>query len=307
MGLRGILLGVALLLLAVSGVFFFRAWLIAQRNQPATATAAAPAAPAAPPTMVLVANVEVPAGTFLKDEMLRWQSWPNNSLDPNYLIQGKIDQKSLSGAVARRGIAAGEPITEGRIVHPGDRGFIAAVLRPGMRAVSFGINETSAIAGLVYPGDRVDLILTHSVGPTPVDPTAGHRASETLLENVRILAIDQALGHVPGQPSPVGRTATIEVSPKQAEIMSVAVDLGRISLALRSLANPPNELTGAADAIDIPDPDRGKTFTFDNDVSNIVAPPPPPPKPQPVKRAFAPQGTTIELNRGGKVEQLLVN
>src|SRR5262249_5932189 len=164
MGLRSILLGVALLLLGVSGVFFFRAWYIANRTPPAPVVAA-PAPPPPPPAMVLVANVEIPAGTFLKGEMLRWQSWPNTGLDSNYLIRGKVDREALAGRVGRRGIAAGEPITENRIVRPGDRGFIAAVLRPGMRAVSFGINETSAIAGLVYPGDRVDLILTHNVGP----------------------------------------------------------------------------------------------------------------------------------------------
>src|SRR5215469_3234487 len=101
MGLRSILLGGALLLLAVSGVFFFRAWLIAYRTPPAPVVAA-PAAPSPPPAMVLVANVEIPAGTFLKDEMLRWQSWPNSGLDANYLVRGKVDQKSLAGSVARR-------------------------------------------------------------------------------------------------------------------------------------------------------------------------------------------------------------
>jgi pilus assembly protein CpaB len=307
MGLRSILLGLALLLLAVSGIFFARAWLIAQRTHPEPTVAAAPAPPP-PPTHVLVANVEIPVGTFLKDEMLRWQSWPSQTLDPNYMVQGKVDPKALTGAVARRAIAAGEPMTESRIVRPGDRGFVAAVLRPGMRAVSFGVNETSGLAGLAYPGDRVDLILTHNVGPSPADPAAGHRASETFLQNVRILAIDQALGHAPGQPPQVGRTATVEVTTKQAELVSVAIDLGRISFALRSLANPPGDAAGANDVINIPDPDRGQTFTLDNDVSSVVAPPTPEtPHPVVMKHIAAPKNTTVELNRGGKVEQLLVN
>jgi pilus assembly protein CpaB len=346
MSLRGVLLGLALLLLAVSGVFFVRAYLLST-TQPAPEAAAPPPPP--PANMVMVAAAPIPTGTFLKDELLRWQAWPSQTLDPNYMLQGKVDIKSLGIAVALHDIAAGEPLVEGKIARPGDRGFLAAVLKPGMRAMAIGVSDTTGVAGLVYPGDRVDILLTHDV-PTssgkvatsakaaaaasgavagadanatpPAKPAAGtaanttpdaktgivydprqaHRVTETLLMNVRILAIDQILTH-PGQPQAT-RTATIEVTPKEAEFLTVAQDLGKLSLTLRGLAKGPGESNIITDIRDVPEPDQGTTYTFDTEVSHVPLPTPV----RPVARAggYVPQNR-IEVNRGGKVEQLLVN
>lgn len=359
MNLRGVLLGLALLLLAVAGVFFVRAYVLSQAPPPPAPVVQAPAPPPPPANMVLVAAAPIPTGTFLKEELLRWQAWPASTLDPNYMLQGKVDIKSLGIAVALHDIAAGEPLVEGKIARPGDRGFLAAVLKPGMRAMSIAVNETTGVAGLIYPGDRVDILLTHDVpttngkvatnakaaaaasgaapatgtqttaggqsAPNPpaqpataggttdsasdtkngliYDPRMAHRVTETILMNVRILAIDQLLSH-PGQPQGT-RTTTIEVTPKESELLTVAQDLGRLSLTLRGLAKGPGESNIIGDIRDVPEPDPGTTYTFDTEVSHV-------PLPTPVRPAaarvsvYVPQNK-IEVNRGGRVEQLLIN
>jgi pilus assembly protein CpaB len=308
---RGVLLILALLLLGASAIFFGRAWLIAQtQQQPAPQPVVE--APKPVVTLVLVAKSDIPIGTFLREDLVGWQAWPNDSLDPNYMVQGQndprtqapYDPKTLVGTVARLSISAGQPITNARIVHPGEQGFLAAALKPGMRAITVGVSEVSGIAGLVFPGDRVDLLLTHEV--EGVGGAAKRHASETVLENIRVLAIDQSLNHQidssknPG-PVIVGKTATIEVSPKQAEMVAVAGTLGSLSLSLRSLASTEGGTT-ITDIRDIPDPDRGTTFTMDTDVSRVMAVAPPRPV---VTRGNVQR--SIEVNRGGKVEQQLVN
>src|SRR3990172_512139 len=244
MNARGIVLLLAALAMAGTAVLFARIWLTAERAQVQPQVAAAPVEPA---SSVLVAKSELPAGLFLKEEHLRWQAWPSETLDPGYLVEGKHDLAALVGAVVRSSIAAGQPITEGRVVRPGDRGFLAAVLKPGMRAVSVALTPTTGISGLVFPGDRVDLVLTQSL---PIDETESpyaHRASETVLENVRILAIDQNLKDQAEDAAPA-QTATIEVTPKQVEAVAVAAELGRLSLSLRSLGRAELE---AADPVRI--------------------------------------------------------
>ena len=164
----------------------------------------------------------------------------------------------------RRPIAAGEPVTTGRIIKPGSRGFLAAVLRPGYRAVSLRVNATSSISGLVFPGDRVDIILTHNV-------SAG-RVSETILTNVRILAIDQLTNDQTQAPK-IGKHATFEVTPKQAEMVTVLSDMGRLSLSLRSLATDEADLERLANADELPfeaETEKGSTHTFTSEVSRLI-------------------------------------
>ena len=307
---RGVILVLALLLLGASAIFFGRAWLLAQNQQPAPQPVAE--APKPVVTMVMVAKADIPVGTFLREDLLGWQAWPNETLDPSYMVQGQndpktqqpYDTKSLVGTVARLPISAGQPITNARIVHPGEQGFLAAALKPGMRAITVAVSETSGVAGLVFPGDRVDLLLTHEVKNGSQGGETRH-ASETVLENIRILAIDQSLSHQTdqknGAPQAVGRSATIEVSPKQAEMVAVAGTLGALSLSLRSLASIDGGTT-VTDIRDVPDPDRGTTFTLDTDVSRVLAIAPPRPV---VTRGNVQR--SIEVIRGGKVEQSLVN
>ncbi len=246
---------------------------------------------AAPPptvkkTYVLVADKNLPTGTLIKENLLTWQAWPDAKLHQSYLIKDKNDLTELVGSVVRRAIAAGEPVSIGRLVKPGSRGFLAAVLRPGYRAVSLRINATSSISGLVFPGDRVDVILTHTV--------RAKRVSETVLTNVRVLAIDQQTNDQTTAPK-VGKHATFEVTPKQAEMFSVLGDMGKLSLSLRSLAKDQAELERLAtsdEPLAEPETEKGKTHTWSSEVSHLL-------------RQSSPENQhVVQVIRGGRTTEL---
>jgi pilus assembly protein CpaB len=203
---------------------------------------------------VLVAARDLPAGTLVQDEDLTWQSWPDDRLSDAYLRKGRDDPHMLAGAVVRSHIGQGEPVGESRMIKPGERGFLAAVLAPGMRATSVPLTTTSDVAGLILPGDRVDLLLSHQI-PDIRDPNAPARtASETVLSNLRVVAIDQIVNDQDKKPVS-GKTATFEVTPKQAEIIEVAKLIGNLSLVLRSAGEAPID----AKTIAAKTPAEGKT------------------------------------------------
>ncbi|MCH9051902.1 MAG: Flp pilus assembly protein CpaB [Proteobacteria bacterium] len=286
MSVRNIILILVAVAITAGTGLVARSWISSQRLP----TVAAAPPPPVKKMLVLVADKDLPAGTFIKENSLTWQSWSDEKPHPSYLIKNRDDETRLYGAVVRRGIAAGQPITSGRIVKAGDRGFLAAVLRPGYRAVSLRINATSSIAGLIFPGDRVDIILTHSVkadGPS-------RRVSETVLTNVRILAIDQKTDDQDSAPK-LGKNATFEVTPKQAEMLSVLSDLGKLSLSLRSLAKDEAELQRLAntdDPLAEPDPTKGKTHTWDSEVSHLI------------RRPSAMNQQKVQVIRGSRTTEL---
>ena len=205
-----------------------------------------------PSKKVLVAKGNLPAGTFIREEDVSWQKWPTDGVNEVYLLEGQADIGSIVGAVVRKGIVAGEPITEAQIARPGDRGFLAAVLTPGMRAISIDVNEPSSVAGLIFPGDRVDVLLNmefvieeiSSSGETK-DSKYRPKTAETVLENVRLLATDRNLNDIEGEPKKLN-TVTVELTPKQAEMIKVATSMGQLSLSLRGLANPETGQAGPA-------------------------------------------------------------
>src|SRR5215468_61244 len=227
--------------------------------QKTDAEAEALARPAAPQKFVLVAKGAITRGQILKPQDLSWQVWPEGGIDKNYIQTGTRTPESFSGWVARDPFAPGEPISDAKIVSPGSRGFLAAVLRPGMRAVSVPVTRTSGISGFVFPGDQVDILITHSL-PTSTSkgPAVQHQASETVLHDVRVLAVDQKLDNKVSEPV-VAQTATLEVTPKQSEMIAVASEMGKLSLSLRSLVTPPGEETTA----DSTDNAGSGTFTLD--------------------------------------------
>lgn len=216
---------------------------------------------------VLVARKALPAGTLVKPDHLEWRAWPEDGIVKDYTLKGKGTNEPFLGAVVRKGLAAGEPITVQRVVKPGERGFLAAVLQPGRRAISVPINATSGIAGFVFPGDRVDLLLTHQYQSGEGRGRQANKASETVLMDVRVLAVDQTTNDQNGQPI-IAKTATLEVTPRQAELVSVAVQLGKLSLSLRSLqanvaeAKKPDDSRAGS---------RGRTYTRDWDVSRVIS------------------------------------
>jgi pilus assembly protein CpaB len=214
------------------------------------------ARPAAPQKSVLVARNAITRGQILKPQDFSWQVWPEGGIDRNYIQSGTRPAEAFTGWVARDPIAPGEPIIDTKIVSPGSRGFLAAALAPGMRAVSVPVTATSGISGFVFPGDQVDILVTHM--PPTGNNEAQRRASETVLHDVRVIAVDQKLDSK-GNEALVAHTATLEVTPKQSEIIAVASEMGKLSLSLRSLAvadekSPADSASG----------DERGTFTLDS-------------------------------------------
>lgn len=211
---------------------------------------------------VLVAAHDVPSGALLQDDDFAWQSWPDDRLSEAYLRKGRDDPHSLTGAVVRQRIAQGEPIGTGGVIHPGERGFLAAVLAPGMRASTVPLNATADGAGLILPGDHVDLLLSHQI-PDMTTPNAPSRTvSETVLTNVRVVAIDQTVNDQDKKPIS-GKTATFEVTSKQAEEIEVAKLIGNLSLVLRS-AGEPDGKDGGKPVV------AASSHTWDSDVSPLL-------------------------------------
>jgi pilus assembly protein CpaB len=152
-------------------------------------------------------------------------------------------RRALVGGMVRRPLSAGDVILPADVMRPGDHGFLAAVLRPGMRAVTVGVDEVSGTAGLIWPGDRVDVIMTELIDDPSV-PLGRRISAEAVLHGARVIAIDQELvqGASPGSPSQVtARTVTLEVTEMEAERVQVATRIGQLSLAVCSaqLASPP--------------------------------------------------------------------
>ncbi|MEG6508453.1 Flp pilus assembly protein CpaB [Methyloligella sp. 2.7D] len=199
-------------------------------------------------TQVLVAAQDIDLGDSIDAADLRWQEWPEKGITPDFIIQQNdadaIEQ--LAGSVARAPFVADEPILRDKLVKLGEGGVLAAILPSGMRAVSTPISEESAAAGFILPNDRVDVILSREI-------TVGSKeqqVSETVLQNVRVLAIGQQLETQGDQKVVSGATATLELTPRQAEVLSLARSMGPLSLSLRSLADAkrkPGEATADLD------------------------------------------------------------
>lgn len=209
--------------------------------------AAAPAEPQGP--KVLVAKKPLPVGTIIDPTMIGFEPWPKEAVQQAHFLQGAADSdpSKLLGTVVRYPVTAGQPLTRGTLVGPKDRGFLAAALGPGMRAVTVPLDDrTGGVGGFVFPGDRVDLVLTQAIaGGGDGDPL---RVSETIVRNVRVLATDQRVDGKDEEGKTVvlkAQTVTLEATPRIAEKIAVAQSMGTLSLSLRSLADTTSELERA--------------------------------------------------------------
>ncbi|WP_394270386.1 Flp pilus assembly protein CpaB [Qipengyuania sp.] len=278
---------------------------------------------------VLVAQRALPAGTIITADAIGYQRWPSELVKDAYFLDGEADISKLIGTVVRHPITAGEPVTQGSLVSPGDRGFLAAALSPGMRAVTVPVDAKSGVAGFVFPGDRVDMVLTQTVSGN--DGT-DLRASETIIRNLRVLATDQSTTQetVDGvtQVKEVS-TVTLEATPTIVEKIAVAQTIGTLSLTLRSIADSQGELERAIAAGNVripdgaspqeeerllkeamarPDDSRG-SFVTGGDVSRFQRSSMPAqgsraeaaPAAQPAPAAAAPRGDSAPVRRGPSV------
>jgi len=213
---------------------------------------AAPVVPAGP--KVLVARKALPVGTIIDAESLGFQAWPKELVQNAYYTEGApdADVSKLIGTVVRNPTTAGQPLTKGALVGPNDRGFLAAALGPGMRAVTVPVSNTSGVAGFIFPGDRVDMVLTQDVAGGGDGPAL--KVSETIIRNLRVLATDQRIDSKNEEGKTVVKTfntVTLEVTPRIGEKIAVAQSLGGLSLQLRSIADNTAELERAVAAGDV--------------------------------------------------------
>lgn len=270
---RKLILVIFALLIAGSTVMFVRNWAGSQSTKSTgPTTAEVVVAPKKLAQKVLVAAADLPAGTLVREEHLTWQEWPeSDDLQERYVVENIRKADEFYGTVVRQGVASGEPISDSRMVRPGQQGFLAAVLAPGKRATSINIDATGGIAGFVFPGDRVDVVLTLEVKKPGNDSQVPHHASETILTDVRIIAMDQSTNDQ-AQEASVRSIATMEVSPKEVEIISVARELGRLSLSLRSIARIENtdEMVDGTVTIKA---ERGRGYTLDSEASSLISAP----------------------------------
>ena len=210
--------------------------------------ARAAAAPQIDGPKVLVATRAMPVGTILTADALRFQAWPEGLVKPDeYYVEGQADVTALVGSVVRIPMTAGAPVTKGALVNPGDRGFLAAALGPGMRAVTVQLSPDQGVAGFVFPGDRVDLLLALEL-ESETDSKVKLNTAETIVRNLRVLAVDQRTNPTDenGNSTPtVFSTVTLEATPQISEKIAVARNLGTLSLALRSIAESASELEEA--------------------------------------------------------------
>jgi pilus assembly protein CpaB len=256
----------------------------------------------APKEEILVATVQLAAGTLLRAQDVTWQL-VTRPVEPGEIVRPSETARQIKperdeetraevyGAAVRpaRDTAAGEPIRRGNIVRPGDRDFLQVVLTPGARAIAIPVTTGGASTGLLFPGDRVDVILTQNFKGESAAITR-RSVSETVVENLRVLAIDALDAKAPS--GSFGRTVTLEVTPQQAEKINVATELGKLSLSLRSVSGPDGVLATSTAG---PGPSTGVKPTWAGDVSPALGGAMP-------EKVTTVQQPPVEVVRGAKRE-----
>jgi pilus assembly protein CpaB len=325
----------ALLIAAVTAVMAKN--MFAGASAPQAEASAVPMGP-----KVLVARKPLPVGAMVDAESFGYQPWPAELVQEAYYTEGgpDADPAKMIGMVVRNPITAGQPVTRGTLVGPQDRGFLAAALTPGMRAVTVPVSDIAAVAGFVFPGDRVDMVLTQTVPGGGDGPPL--KVSETIIRNLRVLATGQVTDRKGEDGKPIVASfgnVTFEVTPKIAEKIAVAQNLGALSLALRSMADNQSELERliASGQVSVPPgtnpaqerkmlmsmasqpADSSPTFATGGDVSRFQrrsvparasggnagggapAPAPQVAAPAPSSAPAAPTGPTIRIARGNNI------
>lgn len=221
--------------------------------------AEASSGPSRPEIVVFAAIDDLPVGTFIEERLFVSRSWDNTMADPRSgktYVTSETALKELSGSVLKNSKKSGEVLTELDLVRPGDFAFLSAVLTPGSRAITIRTDDVTGGAGLIQPGNRVDVILSGPLENKTAGLRSGTPVARTILTDVKVIAINRQAENAPAEtvgsvqarnakPGEKG-TATLEVSPKEAEVLAVAKTMGDLSLSLRSLVPAAREGEDAA-------------------------------------------------------------
>jgi pilus assembly protein CpaB len=208
-----------------------------------------PVAAIAPTKMtdVLIAAVDIPMGSTVGLNDLRWQAWPADAAPPFLIKRADTPNATteLAGSIARIGFVSGEPMRKEKLIRADGSGFMSAILPAGMRAVAITIDTrgSNSAGGFILPNDRVDILRTYRDDESTRSQGSDVYISETILRNIRVLAIGQNVQEKDGQKVVVGETATLELDPRQAETVTLAQRVGQLSLALRSIADANKQAT----------------------------------------------------------------
>ncbi len=227
---------------------------LASRSEPKVDPVAAPSAQI-DTVDVLVAGADIGIGQALAPGDFKWEVWPTSAASPSFIRKSDKPEavQQLAGSIARSPFVAGEPIRESKLIKANGSGFMAAILPAGMRAISTEISAETGAGGFILPNDHVDVILSRRDKEAEKQAGVEVHTSEIILNNVRVLAIDQTVQEKDGQRVVVGKTATLELSPRQAESLALSRQLGTLTLALRSIAD------ANAPVAQTPDDDRANS------------------------------------------------
>ena len=224
-----------LVVLGFAGVMAIAAALLARGMMGGgTPKAEAKIAPPIAMSQVLVASANLQPGHALTADQVRWEKWPSASVDSSFITRKSVAsiEAAVKGTVVRTPLMAGQPIAVTAIVHGDAAGFMSALLMPEMRAISINISADSGAGGFILPNDHVDVILARKLDGSPPRVVA-----KTILTDVRVLAVDQTFKQDKDTKTVIGKTATLELSPAQAQSIAAAGNMGTISLSLRPLAD----------------------------------------------------------------------
>ena len=264
--MRVVIIGLifAAVILAGGTAYLLRSYLTSQEAEFASMI------PKTPTTSVMVAAADMPTGTVINAKNIEWQPWPEEAIQEGFLVQTKdsnpLGEITKDKHLTRHSFTKGEPIIMTKLYKSADPGFLRGALKPGMRAVAVKSSAETSASGFVLPGDRVDMLLTHSMirramdqqvsDEEPKNILAFEHTSETILEDLRVLAVDQKVNEFEGG-AVLAKTVLLEVTPKQAEIINAAKNMGKLSLSLRSAEEG--------------EPRKGRPFTTDIEVSPILS------------------------------------
>ncbi|MGL4243498.1 MAG: Flp pilus assembly protein CpaB [Beijerinckiaceae bacterium] len=231
-----------LMVLGVAGVAALSAvWLTSSLRTPQVVVRTQEAAPSVAMTEVLIAAVDLPVGSNVQADQLRWQPWPKTALSELMITKDRSPNgiDDTVGSISRAPSLAGEPIRRDKMIKGANGGFMSAVLPSGMRAVAINIVSSGArsAGGFILPNDRVDIMRTARDEEATRNRQSEAFVTETILQNIRVLAIGQNVQERNGERVVIGETATLELEPRQAELIMLAQRSGELSLALRSLAD----------------------------------------------------------------------